>query len=161
MLNMEELRNLLDETAIDIVILNPSTIHNRESEFSKLKKLHLKTSWLALVYSFFDEQLLQSFNNTLYISDSTEVLIKKINDSINKSTDKVAKEQLSEREKDVLIELVNGLSNKEIANILNISIHTVISHRKNIIEKTGIRSLPGLTIFAISQNITSIDQTPH
>ena len=58
---------------------------------------------------------------------------------------------------DVLIHLVHGLSNKEIADKLNISIHTVVSHRKNIIQKTGIKSQAGLTIYAISKKIISID----
>ena len=51
-----------------------------------------------------------------------------------------SQEPLSERETEVLEQLVNGLSNKEIADKLNISIHTVISHRKNITQKTGIKS---------------------
>jgi DNA-binding CsgD family transcriptional regulator len=58
---------------------------------------------------------------------------------------------------EVLIQLVHGLSNKEIADKLNISIHTVVSHRKNIIQKTGIKSQAGLTIYAISNKIVSLD----
>ena len=53
--------------------------------------------------------------------------------------------------------MVAGHSNKEIADKLNISIHTVISHRKNITEKTGIKSLSGLTIFAISKKIIPLE----
>ena len=159
-LDFSELEKLIENTTIDIVIINPSVTYNREQEFNKFKKNNLNISWLALVYSFYEDHIIKQFNNTLMISDSTDMIIKKINDSTVKSTENVAKEQLSEREKDVLIQLVNGLSNKEIANVLNISTHTVISHRKNIVEKTGIRSLPGLTIFAISQNIASMDQTP-
>jgi regulator of cell morphogenesis and NO signaling len=56
--------------------------------------------------------------------------------------------ELSEREKQALIALACGLSNKEIADKLNISIHTVISHRKNIIRKTGIKTVQGLTLYA-------------
>ncbi|MFW5781575.1 MAG: response regulator transcription factor, partial [Bacteroidota bacterium] len=66
-------------------------------------------------------------------------------------------EVLSERETDVLVQLLKGLSNKEIAEKLHISKHTVISHRKNIVEKTGIKSLPGLTIYAISKKIIPVD----
>lgn len=66
-------------------------------------------------------------------------------------------EELSEREKDVLIEVVKGLSNKEIANKLFISIHTVITHRKNITRKLNIHSTAGLTIYAIVNNLIDID----
>lgn len=65
-------------------------------------------------------------------------------------------EALSDREKDVLIEVVKGLSNKEIADTLCISIHTVISHRKNISRKLDIHSPAGLTIYAIVNNLVDI-----
>ncbi len=65
-------------------------------------------------------------------------------------------EKLSDREKDVLIEVVNGLSNKEIADKLNISTHTVISHRKNIVKKLNIHSTAGLTIYAIVNKLVEI-----
>lgn len=57
--------------------------------------------------------------------------------------------ELSDREKDVLQLVALGHSNKEIAEKLFISIHTVISHRKNITEKLGIKSISGLTVYAI------------
>ena len=66
-------------------------------------------------------------------------------------------EELSDREKDVLIEVVKGLSNKEIADVLCISIHTVISHRKNISRKLNIHSAAGLTIYAIVNNLVDIN----
>ena len=66
-------------------------------------------------------------------------------------------EELSEREKDVLVQIVNGLSNKEIADVLCISTHTVISHRKNISRKLNIHSAAGLTIYAIVNNLVDIN----
>ena len=57
--------------------------------------------------------------------------------------------ELSDRERDVLVLVARGLTNKEIASELNISPHTVISHRKNIVHKTGIRSVAGLTVYAV------------
>lgn len=56
---------------------------------------------------------------------------------------------LTQREKEVLILVASGLSNKEVAARLFISIHTAISHRKNLTEKLGIRSASGLTAYAI------------
>lgn len=63
---------------------------------------------------------------------------------------------LSSREKDVLVQIVNGLSNKEIADKLCLSTHTVMSHRKNIARKLNIHSTAGLTIYAIVNGIVDI-----
>lgn len=65
-------------------------------------------------------------------------------------------EELSEREKDVLVQVVKGLSNKEIADVLFISTHTVISHRKNIARKLNIHSTAGLTIYAIVNKLIDL-----
>ena len=64
---------------------------------------------------------------------------------------------LSEREKEVIVEVVKGYSNKEIAEKLNISLTTVISHRKNITEKLGIKSVSGLTIYAVMNGYIEAD----
>ena len=66
-------------------------------------------------------------------------------------------EELTEREKDVLIQVVRGLSNKEIADVLCISQHTVISHRKNITRKLNIHSTAGLTIYAIVNKLVDLN----
>lgn len=59
---------------------------------------------------------------------------------------------LSEREIDVLKTVASGYSNKEIADKLCISINTVITHRKNITEKLGIKTIAGLTVYAMMNN---------
>ena len=66
-------------------------------------------------------------------------------------------EELSDRERDVLIQVVRGLSNKEIADVLCISQHTVISHRKNITRKLNIHSTAGLTIYAIVNRLVDLN----
>ncbi len=62
-------------------------------------------------------------------------------------------DELTNREREVLRLVAQGHSNKAIAETLFISTHTVISHRKNITEKLGIKSVPGLTVYAIIQKI--------
>lgn len=62
-------------------------------------------------------------------------------------------EAISEREKEIIVCLVQGMSNKEIAAQLFISVHTVITHRRNISRKLQIHSLAGLTIYAIANNL--------
>jgi len=66
--------------------------------------------------------------------------------------------ELSKREIDVLQLVAKGLANKEVTDKLCISIHTVISHRKNISEKTGVKSASGLTMYAVLKNIIDIGE---
>ena len=69
---------------------------------------------------------------------------------------KEAEEALSEREKDVVIGVVQGLQNKEIADRLCISVNTVITHRRNIARKLQIHSPAGLTIYAIVNGLVDV-----
>ncbi|MGI6233303.1 MAG: LuxR C-terminal-related transcriptional regulator [Prevotella sp.] len=78
----------------------------------------------------------------------------KISTMLNKASD--TQEQLSEREKEVIVALVQGMTNKEIAEHLFISINTVITHRRNIARKLQIHSPAGLTIYAIVNNLVDI-----
>ena len=65
-------------------------------------------------------------------------------------------EVLSDREKDIVIGVVQGLQNKEIADRLCLSVNTVITHRRNIARKLQIHSPAGLTIYAIVNNLVDI-----
>ena len=64
---------------------------------------------------------------------------------------------LSPREKEILVCVAKGMLNKEIADANNISIHTVITHRKNITRKTGIKTVAGLTVYALLNNLIDIN----
>ena len=68
-----------------------------------------------------------------------------------------ATETVSEREKEIIMCLVQGMSNKEIASHLFISVNTVITHRRNISRKLQIHSLAGLTIYAIANNMINLE----
>lgn len=66
-------------------------------------------------------------------------------------------DELSDREKEILVSVAKGLINKEIAEKHNISINTVITHRKNITRKTGIKTVAGLTVYAILNGLIDIN----
>jgi DNA-binding CsgD family transcriptional regulator len=68
-----------------------------------------------------------------------------------------SKNKLTIREQEVLKMVAQGLTNKDIAEHLYISLHTVISHRKNITEKLGIKSISGLTVYAVMNNLINTD----
>jgi regulator of cell morphogenesis and NO signaling len=69
-----------------------------------------------------------------------------------------ASDTLSDREKEVIVEVVKGLSNKEIAENMFISVNTVMTHRRNISKKLNIHSPAGLTIYAIVNGLVKLDE---
>jgi len=151
---------MLNYLRLTLVIINPSHIQNKTKAFKAVKNGELKLQWIGLVYQYFDNDLIAMFDDNIGISDSPEIILQKITnllDNDDTRNDINQQEHLSERETDVLVQLVQGLSNKEIADKLNISTHTVVSHRKNISNKTGIKSQAGLTIYAITKKIISLD----
>lgn len=68
------------------------------------------------------------------------------------------KEQLSEREREIVVCVAKGLSNKEIADRLCLSINTVTTHRRNIARKLNIHSPAGITIYAIVNKLVTINE---
>ena len=98
------------------------------------------------------------FDVTLSINDTFNALSQKLESLLNKNNveEKAQTDDLSDREKEVLVGIVKGKTNKEIADDLNLSVHTIISHRKNITRKLDIKSSSGLTIYAIMNNLIAI-----
>lgn len=77
------------------------------------------------------------------------------------ATDAEKLSMLSEREKEIVCLIAKGLTNKEIAGKLFLSVHTVATHRRNITGKLHIHSPAGLTIFAIVNGLLPIDEIPR
>jgi len=155
----EFIRQADEQNPFDMVIINPSVLPNRTKEIKKIRKTYPKLVFVGIAVSLVDNELLSLYNEMFSIYDSIEHITQRCRklmkdySSENKSNDN---ENLSKREEEVLKLLIKGMVNKEIAQTLGISTHTVISHRKNISNKTGIRSQSGLTIYAISKKIVSI-----
>ena len=107
-----------------------------------------------------DDQVDQTFDyqlNQFASPIQIQKLIQVIRQSGNKNKNPMQDNgELTSREKEVIKLIALGLANKEIADKLFISIHTVISHRKNITEKLGIKSISGLTVYAIINNLLDI-----
>lgn len=137
---------------VNIVIVNPSFVQNKESHFKGLKRSLPEVLWVACYYSLFSTELMSLFPKSFALADDTSSIVEKVCD-VSVSEKVPMSHELSSREVDVLRHLALGHSNKEIAEMLFISIHTVITHRKNISEKTGIKSIAGLAIYAVSKNL--------
>ena len=142
-------------TDANLLIIDPMLLGFHSKDFlSQLGKEHPNMVIIALVSSYLDHSMLTPFNGVIEINDPKSKVISKMNEfaqsEATKNTDDV---ELSKRETDVLVAVAKGMMNKEIADQMNISIHTVISHRKNITRKTGIKSVSGLTVYALLNNL--------
>jgi len=104
------------------------------------------------------DELSAEFDTVLDINDSTEIIIRKMSDYVSRISDTKSNNQLSVREIELLTMVAQGYSNKQIADQLYISIHTVITHRKNITSKLGIKSISGLTLYAALNNMVEYHQ---
>ncbi len=157
--NLNEIQHIQHKAPIDIVLINPVLIQNSIEQFLKLKTCMEQTIWLAIICAYHPPSMLSLFSGQIQLSDQPNFILATIHKHIDTDHQQETGEHqfLSEREIDVLKLLVTGNSNKEIADKLNISTYTVISHRKNISFKTGIKSVSGLTIYAVIKNIISIE----
>ena len=96
---------------------------------------------------------------TASIYDSSESILTKIRGLVDPATPGDQRgSDLSPRERDVIMHIVKGLSNKEIAAQMNVSVNTVMTHRRNIASKLEIHSPAGLTIFAIATGMVKIEE---
>ena len=141
----------------DILIINPLLIaYDTNEHFLKICRDFSNVIPVALVTSYVDAGILKQFKDVIEINDSKQKVVTKIFNLLsdnNLTQDKPGNIELSNRETDVLVALVKGLTNKEISDKLYISVHTVITHRKNIVRKTGIKSVSGLTVYALLNNL--------
>ncbi|MCU4158247.1 response regulator transcription factor [Carboxylicivirga sp. A043] len=140
----------------DLIVVNTSVLNHE----SMIKVMDVKKAEAIVMHVFNSSLPLGSPANHLSILDSKEVLsdkFEKVIENLTRLRKEIETEELSPREKDILKEVALGLTNKEIAEKMYISTHTVISHRKNITRKLGIKTVSGLTVYAILNNIIQMD----
>ena len=143
----------LDERIIasrpDILLINPTLV----DDANRMRGEH-PMAVVALVYQYVERDALKNYDAVVDIRDSRAVVIETLAQALpgEPETGK-GNYELTKRETAVLIQLAQGKTNKEIADALNVSVHTVISHRKNITHKTGIKSVAGLTVYAMLNNL--------
>lgn len=145
----------------DIVIINPVVVEfHRKFSLKAIFQDFPGITLVALVYGHTDSEALKQYQAVIDIYDNhlkIESQLRSVVNTISEPSENTENYELSEREKEILIAVAKGMTNKEIADTHNISVHTVISHRKNISRKTGIKSVSGMTVYALLNNL--IDQS--
>lgn len=144
----------------DLIILNPLIVDFKYRHC--MKDLFLgNVPLVALVYQYVEPETLRHYRAVIDIEDDRSKIVRKllqVMETVTPRPDLPEGNELSDREKEILVSVAKGMINKEIAEQHHISIHTVISHRKNISRKTGIKSVAGLTVFAILNNLIDINE---
>lgn len=145
----------------DMIILNPMIVdfkyrHCVEELFNGKEEMPL----VALIYQYIEPETLKHYKAVIDIADDQGKIVRKLSQILDTTpvTPTSPESELTEREKEILVSVAKGMINKEIAEQHHISIHTVITHRKNISRKTGIKSVAGLTVFAILNNLIEMKE---
>lgn len=117
-----------------------------------------KTKFVAYCTNLFEEELTRNYDAKILITDSSNEFQAVIEDILSLNVEKEEEQVLTPREKEVVIAVVKGMTNKEIADELCLSTHTIITHRRNIARKLDIHSPSGLTIYAIMNKLIELDE---
>lgn len=154
--DIQQLRNTINWQKPDILIVNPATLGVFTPISTKKDGAESGMRIVALQTSLYDADMLKYYDDAISLTDSTDHIIDKIGRLINEPEEGKHHESLSMREKEVVSCVVQGLTNKQIADKLCLSPHTVITHRRNISSKLGIHSTAGLTIYAIVNKLIDL-----
>lgn len=155
--DMEQLRNALTWQRPDLLIVNPSSPGLPSVQQLKKETANPDMKCVAMQLMLASSAALKGYDENLSVYDSAELINEKLSRVVNEPEPDKRHESLSGREKEVIACVVQGLTNKQIADKLFISTHTVITHRRNISAKLGIHSPAGLTIYAIVNKLVELD----
>lgn len=171
------LQNRLPAESFYRVVRNRHVSHDSiEKSFSELKDVimkyypgdadaHVLNDVVMDVYMLEEDLLSHCRLEDTLLAECVRVLEDEVRDRggdpVDGETETHAEEEaadLSLREQEVLRRVAMGMSNKEIADKMFISVNTVMTHRRNIVRKTGIHAAAGLAIYAIVHGIVSVDE---
>ncbi|MBI9059067.1 MAG: response regulator transcription factor [Labilibaculum sp.] len=159
--NKDDVCKIVNQIKPDILIINPELL---PTNCPDLKRNFKNGNKLSLILISDQKSIKEELKADGYIHylDGKNTILDLLQEILNEKnqnsiTDKNA-DVISAREKNILKHIALGLTNKEIADQLFISIHTVVTHRKNITQKLGIKSVSGLTVYAILHKLISMDE---
>lgn len=156
----EDMETTLDDYDADLLVVDPAIFDTRTRSGGKdLIKNWINVPVIALITNAMDASLISAYDGAIYLTDKSDEIEQKLSATMrsNPSDQRGDGEELSAREKEILVCVAKGLLNKEIADHFNISIYTVITHRKNITRKTGIKTVAGLTVYALLNNLIDMN----
>ena len=155
--NLSSLPTQLRRYRPDILIVNPMLFGAFSLSQIKSDADVPQLKVVALLMALANNDILKQYDECFSVNDSPEVIREKLNRLVNSEEKRVNRQELSSREKEIIGCVVKGLTNKQIADLLCLSTHTIMTHRRNIANKLQIHSPAGLTIYAIVNKIVAIN----
>ncbi len=151
-----QLSDMLASNIIEIVIVAPQL-----GDATNWRKEWPATRFVALISSAVDSQTISQYDDHFSITDNATVIGAKISTLQHMSTNPTPEvEPLSQREKEVVVCAVKGMTNREISTHLGLSIHTIVTHRRNINFKLKVHNTTSLMIAALKQGIVTLNDLP-
>lgn len=142
---------------IDTVLLPEPKTYSLE----KLKSKNKDGNILLIESDIIEDTVKTYVADTIKKEDDENIVLQKLKyffSTFEKQNSKSSEQSLSDREKEIVQLVALGKTNKEISDSLFISPHTVITHRKNITSKLGIKTIAGLTVYAVLNGLIEPDE---
>ena len=157
--NRQSLDSLLAVRQIDLLLV--SSHFDGAFDFQQFRQQHPQIPCAAIVTDIVTLAKTDKSLPYLTITTSSDQLALLIEQLVREKSATPAspadeRDVLSVREREILVLLAQGLSNKEIADRLFLSVYTVMTHRRNICQKLNIHSVSGLTIYAIANKLMEL-----
>ena len=156
----ELLQKTLRSHKPDILIINPSLPGYYTIQLLKEETGCMDMKCIALLYAVADHALLRPYDDQINIYDSPDEIrhkLERLHTSPEEETENEEQQTLSAREKEIVVCVVKGMTNREIADRLFLSTHTVVTHRRNIARKLQVHSASGLTVYAIVNKLVELN----
>lgn len=158
-MRLEKLPQILRKTGADLIIMNPELMPSGMVINRSDPKLS-QAVWVALAKDPLEHAVAAQFDFVVPSCASRAELVAQFELIVERVglPARADESTLSDRETDILKYVALGLTNNEISEKLFISIHTVMTHRKNITRKLGIKTVSGLTVYAILNKLITAEQ---
>lgn len=154
--NIIEFEKIANNSKINFLIADAESLN-----CIKTQNIHNKISSCDIILIGSKQENNSGFfeiTNNIELSQKSKDIFDLLNSIFNNRAEPVEINEISKREQEIIKLVAKGLTNKEIAEKLFLSVHTVITHRKNISNKLGIKTISGLTIYAIIKGIIDIEE---
>lgn len=153
------LLDTISTESIDLLLVNPTFGGLVHPDEIRKCSLNSEIKIFAIEIGRIPRATLSLYDDCLHVTADMIEIRKKLMECFQvESEDGEEKECLSLREKEIITHVVKGMTNQEIADKLYLSIHTVMTHRRNIAKKLQIHSATGLTIYAIVNKLVDLKE---